>query len=63
MNNNFDSGDEPVILSFEAARRADLPPANDRKQADDSEPVDREQIESFWAGRNHAMRRSARDAA
>lgn len=27
------------------------------------EHVDREKVEEFWAGRNHAMRRSARSAA
>ncbi len=27
------------------------------------EQIDRQRIEEFWAGRNHAMRRSARSAA
>ncbi len=27
------------------------------------EAIDRERVEAFWAGRNHAMRRSARSAA
>jgi hypothetical protein len=58
------SPDEPVILSFEAARQANL-------RLDDSpnppEPIDDNDDpkadEAFWAGRNFAMRRSARWAA
>ena len=29
----------------------------------DGETLDRQETEAFWAGRNHAMRRSARVAA
>jgi hypothetical protein len=53
--------DEPVILSFEVHQEAvehaqEAPP----ETADESDP---ETVEAFWAGRNLAMRRSARWAA
>jgi hypothetical protein len=57
------SDDEPVILSLEAYRRAqqarpdDLPP---QPSDDDHDP---RADETYWSGRNHAMRRSARWAA
>ena len=50
--------DEPVIISLEAYRRANSV-ANDKppEPPDDNDP---KFDEVFWAGRNHAMRRSAR---
>lgn len=54
--------DEPVILQLSSFEPMDPPPDHNHPREDSSyhrEPV----IESFWAGRNHAMRRSARWAA
>ncbi len=53
--------DEPVIISLEAYRHSNA-------TADDNPPEppndnDPEADKVFWAGRNHAMRRSARWAA
>jgi hypothetical protein len=53
--------DEPIILPFVVQEESDPPPDHDT-----SDDLDREEefrTESFWAGRNHAMRRSARVAA
>jgi hypothetical protein len=56
--------DEPVILSLEAHRNSlpdDKPPEpTDGKDAEGKDP---KADEADWAGRNHAMRRSARWAA
>ncbi len=63
MINHKDSppDDEPVILSLEAARQSDVrPDDNPPEPADSNVP---ETDEAFWAGRNLAMRRSARWAA
>ncbi len=53
--------DEPVILSLEALRQADLRP--DDKPPEPTDDSDPKADEAFWAGRNLAMRRSARWAA
>ena len=54
--------DEPVILSLEAYRQAQArdPTTNPPDPADANDP---KADEAFWAGRNFAMRRSARWAA
>ena len=57
-----ESEDEPIILSLEAFRQANSRPDDQPPQPTDDrdqEPKD----EAYWAGRNHAMRRSARWAA
>ena len=56
-----ESKDEPIILSLEAFRQAAARPDDQPPQpSDDSDP---KAEEAYWAGRNHAMRRSARWAA
>jgi hypothetical protein len=53
---------EPRILPFRPRQEADPPP--DGSHDSPPRPDDREALlEAFWAGRNHAMRRSARVAA
>jgi hypothetical protein len=56
----LDDEDEPVILSLEDFRRANALP--DETPPDPSDNKEQAK-EAFWAGRNHAMRRSARWAA
>ena len=56
-----DFNDEPVILPLHADGSPQPPPGDDREP--DSEDEEQPHVESFWAGRNHAMRRSARWAA
>jgi len=52
--------DEPIILSFEAYKQAQpKPDGQPPLPTNDDQPQD----EDFWAGRNLAMRRSARWAA
>jgi hypothetical protein len=53
--------DEPVILSLEEYRRAIARPDDPPPQPTDEN--DPRADESYWAGRNSAMRRSARWAA
>ena len=56
-----ESEDEPIIISLEAYRQANARPDDQPPQpTDDHDPKTEE---SYWAGRNHAMRRSARWAA
>ncbi|MEI8373557.1 MAG: hypothetical protein WCJ35_12085 [Planctomycetota bacterium] len=50
--------DESVIISLEAYRRFNAP--SDDKPPEPPNDNDPETEEVFWAGRNHAMRRSAR---
>ena len=53
--------DEPVIIALEVARQAEAKPDDNPP-----EPIDGRKPkadDAFWAGRNHAMRRSARWAA
>jgi hypothetical protein len=52
---------EPVILPFVVQQESDPPP--DRDTPDEPDREDDFRKESYWAGRNHAMRRSARVAA
>ncbi len=52
---------EPVIVSLEAAREALLRP--DDHPPEPTNDDDPKPDEAYWAGRNHAMRRSARWAA
>ena len=53
--------EEPVILSFEAVcQAAARPDDNPPEPTDDRDP---KTDEAYWAGRNLAMRRSARWAA
>ncbi len=54
-----ESQDEPIIISLEAARKDGQP----TDPPDPSDSADPKVEENFWAGRNHAMRRSARWAA
>jgi len=55
------SHDEPVIISLEAFRKAQArPDDNPPEPSDDHDP---KADEAYWAGRNLAMRRSARWAA
>ncbi len=56
------SDDEPVILSLEAFRQANSRPDDQPPQPTGGED-EKKPDEAFWAGRNHAMRRSARWAA
>jgi hypothetical protein len=59
---NEEHDTEPVILPFRLPRKAE--PIPDIRQAEaEIADADEEQKEAFWAGRNHAMRRSARVAA
>ena len=53
--------DEPVIISLEAVRQALARP--DDKPPEPTHDNDPKADDAFWAGRNHAMRRSARWAA
>jgi len=53
--------DEPVILSLESYRQNGARP--DDNPPEPSDGGDPETDEAYWAGRNHAMRRSARWAA
>jgi len=55
------SDDQPVILSLEAFRQAN--PRPDDKPPEPTDDRDKTAEEAYWAGRNHAMRRSARWAA
>ena len=55
-----DDCDEPVILSLEDFRRANTQPDDHPTNPNDDKSKDQE---NYWAGRNHAMRRSARWAA
>ena len=55
------SPDDPVILSLEAYRQANALP--DDKPPEPTDDKDPKADEAFWAGRNLAMRRSARWAA
>ena len=62
MERQYEAIEEPVILSIEAYRKTALPSGNDprpERSDRDAEP----RIESYWSGRNLAMRRSARWAA
>jgi len=63
MENHEDhlSCDEPSILSLEAGQQANTMPDDHPPEppGDDHPTVD----EAYWAGRNFAMRRSARWAA
>jgi hypothetical protein len=62
---------EPVILPFRLPQKADSLPDNrqpetepeDGDDVQEVQEVQNVQMEAFWAGRNHAMRRSARVAA
>jgi hypothetical protein len=49
---------EPMIISLEAARQTNARPDDD--PPDPSDGNDTKPDEAFWAGRNNAMRRSAR---
>ena len=53
--------DEPVIISLEAFRQADARPDDNPPEPTDGN--DPKADDAFWAGRNLAMRRSARWAA
>ena len=53
--------DEPVIISLEDYREAH--PVPDDKPPEPTDGDDPKADEAFWAGRNLAMRRSARWAA
>ena len=53
--------DEPVILPFVVRQGSDPPPDHD--VPDEADREDDLENESYWAGRNHAMRLSARVAA
>jgi hypothetical protein len=55
------SHDEPLILSLEAARQAAARPDDNPPEPTDGNDPKADEI--FWAGRNFAMRRSARWAA
>ncbi len=57
-----DSEEEPIILSMEEFRRTKLRPDEPPPEPTD-ERGDPRPDEAYWAGRNHAMRRSARWAA
>ena len=59
--NDYESQNEPVILSLEAYRRSE--PNDDGRPPEGSDHDDEPRVESYWAGRNHAMRRSSRIAA
>lgn len=58
---DYEIDDEPTILPFRAYQRQDPPPDDDQPDNPDKDRHSR--IEMFWAGRNHAMRHSARWAA
>jgi hypothetical protein len=62
MEKQHEMIDEPVILSIEAYRRSDPPSGHDPRPERSDRDVE-PRIESYWAGRNLAMRRSARWAA
>jgi hypothetical protein len=53
--------EEPVILPLRLHQGPDAPP--DHPDPVDPDEEDGFQAESYWAGRNHAMRFSARVAA
>jgi hypothetical protein len=53
--------DEPVIISLEAYRQANVRP--DDQPPEPTNDHDTRPDEAYWAGRNLAMRRSARWAA
>ena len=61
MKDYSDPAGEPVILPLRAEDHRD-PPEPDPKP-DASDEKNDAQTEEFWAGRNPAMRRSARIAA
>ena len=62
MDRELDLFEEPTILPFWAYKPSEPPPDNGKSpNRPESEPEGR--CEIFWAGRNHAMRRSARWAA
>ncbi len=61
MKDSLDPAGEPVILPLHADDHRD-PPEPDPKP-DISDEKTKAQMEAFWAGRNPAMRRSARIAA
>ena len=56
------SHDEPAILSLENVRQVKLQ-TNDNPAKEPADENDPKTDEAFWAGRNLAMRRSARWAA
>ena len=59
-----DQSDEPRIFSLEAYRLANQRPDDHPPEPTEAaEAADPTKTEAFWAGRNHAMRRSARWAA
>ena len=49
----------PVLTVFQGHEAE----SNDDHEPDDPEHVGQDKTEAYWAGRNHAMRRSARVAA
>jgi hypothetical protein len=53
---------EPEIVLLRIHQELDLPPDDGRGPQTPEEEGDA-QVEAFWAGRNHAMRLSARVAA
>jgi hypothetical protein len=55
--------DEPVILSLDAHREANTLPDDKPPEPTSGQEQDPKADEAYWAGRNHAMRRSARWAA
>jgi hypothetical protein len=54
--------DEPVVLSLEDYRRGHTRP-DDHPPRPSDDDRDQRAHETYWSGRNHAMRRSARWAA
>lgn len=63
MNNeDFDTIPDPDILPLSLYRLPDPPPNDDGQPEGPNQKRDT-RVESFWAGRNHAMRHSARWAA
>ncbi len=61
MNNSSDPTNEPVILPLPLDNHPDPPEPEPGPEAWDEKTE--AQTENFWAGRNPAMRRSARVAA
>jgi hypothetical protein len=57
--------DEPIILPFRVhtQEQPQPPPGNGLPVEPPGDKTEDDTIELFWAGRNHAMRRSARWAA
>jgi hypothetical protein len=63
MDKKIEILDEPVILPMWAHQQLDPPPPPDNHEPDWPKNENDFRSETFWAGRNHAMRRSARWAA